>query len=57
MAKKRKKSKKSGARIPGNVRRAKQVIKKHIARLQTEKKKQEHSLSSVNRELRELKSL
>lgn len=53
----KKKKKKSGARIPGNVRKAKSVIKKHIAKLQSEKKKQEQSLSSVNRELRELKSL
>jgi hypothetical protein len=64
MAKRRKKSRrkssgkrKRSVRIPGSVRKAKGVIKKHIARLQTEKKKQETTLSSVNRELRELKSL
>jgi len=56
MARKRK-SKKRSAHIPGSVRRAKTIIKKHIAKLQGEKKKQESILSSTNRELRELKSL
>jgi hypothetical protein len=65
MAKRRKRRKSRGSkrkakrsvRIPGSVRKAKGIIKKHIARLQSEKKKQESSLSSTNRELRELKSL
>jgi hypothetical protein len=56
MAKKRKKGKRS-ASIPGSVRKAKNVIKKHTARLKKEKQKQEHELSKINRELRELKSL
>ena len=54
---KKRKSKKASTKIPSSVRRAKQTIKKHIARLQGEKRKQEISLSSTNRELRELKNL
>lgn len=57
MARKRKSKKKAGVKIPGSVRRAKATIKKHIAKLTSEKKKQEHILSSTNRELKELKSL
>ncbi len=58
MAKRRsKKGKKRGVSIPGSVRKAKNVIRKHTARLQKEKKKQEAELSKTNRELRELKSL
>jgi hypothetical protein len=53
----KKKHKKRGVSIPGSVRKAKNIIKKHTSRLQNEKKKQEHALSKLNKELRELKSL
>lgn len=56
MARKRKGKKKSVS-IPGSVRKAKSVIKKHTARMMKEKKKKEAELSKINRELREVKSL
>jgi len=59
----KRKKKKTGSKktksvkIPGSVRRAKNIIKKHVARLQKEKKKQESALSKTSRELRELKNI
>jgi hypothetical protein len=57
MAKRRKKKSVKRVSIPGSVRKAKNVIKKHSALKMKERKKAEAELSKINRELRELKSL
>ena len=60
MARKKKKSsrkKKGSTGIPRNVRKASSVIKKHLTRLQAEKKREEAALKKTNSQINELKRL